>query len=262
MAGRRFLSRLQHLSASLRSRSACTSGHAPAAASSTLCPAPIFTASATCSAMLRSSSPVSSCRITTPNAYASESVVSSPVMKNRGSMYPMVPIGFVRRLMVSSSSGFRCTARAVPKSPSRLTLPASRRMLGRLEWRYLSADRSSARILTRSFHRRPLESLSMSVPLGRCSYTRLHDSGHTPINLTMFGCSNLLSNTTCGSEFPAKCTEIQYFQNDQHRLQRSFQSLQKRLIPLYPGTWVTLGAVQRTERIIKILLKGIHLEGQ
>ncbi|ONM20848.1 hypothetical protein ZEAMMB73_Zm00001d005325 [Zea mays] len=207
IAGRRLLSRLQHLSASFMSFSACTSGQGPADASSTLCTASIFTASRACSATLRSSSPVSICRITMPNAYTSDSVVSSPVMKNTGSMYPAVPIGFVRRPMVSSSSGFTCTARAVPKSPSRLALPASRRMLvsftsawmmawGRLEWRYASAERSSPRILTRSFHRRPLESLSLSVPLGRCSYTRPHDSGHTPISLTMCGCSNLLSTTT------------------------------------------------------------------
>lgn len=180
MAGRRFRSRLQHLSASRRSRSACTSGQLPADASSRPGTASLVMASCTCSAMLRSSSPVSTCRITTPNAYTSDSMVSSPVMKKTGSIYPIVPIGFVRRQIVSSPNGFICTMRAVPKSPSRLTFWASRRIFvsfrsawmmawGRLEWRCARAERCSARILIRSFHGSPLESPSMSVPLGRCS---------------------------------------------------------------------------------------------
>jgi hypothetical protein len=41
-------------------------------------------------------------------------------MKKMGSMYPMVPMGSVRRPTFSSSSasGFTCSAHAVPKSPS------------------------------------------------------------------------------------------------------------------------------------------------
>uniref|UniRef100_A0A0D9XH16 Uncharacterized protein n=1 Tax=Leersia perrieri TaxID=77586 RepID=A0A0D9XH16_9ORYZ len=150
IAGRRFRSRLQHLNANRSSFSVCTSGQLPADVSSTQCTASILTASRTWSAMLRSCRPVSTCKMTTPKAYTSDSVVSSPVMKKMGSMYPVVPMGLVRRQMVSSSSGFMCTVRAVPKSPRRLMLLASRRMLvslksawmmacGRQEWSLTSS---------------------------------------------------------------------------------------------------------------------------
>ncbi|BAT09510.1 Os09g0570150 [Oryza sativa Japonica Group] len=68
IAGRRFLSRLQQRSARRSSFSACTSGQLPAEASSTEWTASILRASRTWSAMLRSSSPVSTWRTTTPKA--------------------------------------------------------------------------------------------------------------------------------------------------------------------------------------------------
>jgi hypothetical protein len=244
IAGRRFLSQLQHLRASLSNCPVGFFGQVPADGSSTVFTACIFTATRTCSTMLRSSSPVRSCRMTTPNAYTSDAVVSLPVIKNTGSMYPMVPIGTVRRMMVSSSSGFTGTTRAVPKSPNRLTSPASSRMLfsfrsawmmalGRLEWRYTSADLCSVRILIRSSHwSPPCLSLSRRVPLQRCSYTRLHDSGQTPISFTMCGCSSLLSTTICDMEIQTQlilysCKLWQYMASEfeHHWLIINFNSL-------------------------------------
>ncbi|KAG0525194.1 hypothetical protein BDA96_06G034700 [Sorghum bicolor] len=149
--------------ANLSSRSESTSGQGPADMSSKLCS---FTRpSHFLGDVIRPSTrPVRSCRITTPNAYTSDSV------------YPIVPFGFVRRMMVSSSRGFTCTIRAVPKPPSRLASPSSRRTLVSFRSAWMMALGRSARILTRSSHGSPLESLSRSVPLGRYSYTRVQDS--------------------------------------------------------------------------------------
>uniref|UniRef100_A0A0D3F8M4 Uncharacterized protein n=1 Tax=Oryza barthii TaxID=65489 RepID=A0A0D3F8M4_9ORYZ len=155
--------RLRLISAHRRPRCAiwlaCTNGQLPAEGSRMECSPPLSMASSTTSAIFWGGFPVSSRRVMIPREYTSERGVSSPVVRNSGSMYAKVPFGVVVRynrvVAAAAAPVFVCIrSRQMPKSPSLLTKLASRRMFagfrspwtigcGLFEWRKLSAEHIS-----------------------------------------------------------------------------------------------------------------------
>uniref|UniRef100_A0A0E0CPH9 Uncharacterized protein n=1 Tax=Oryza meridionalis TaxID=40149 RepID=A0A0E0CPH9_9ORYZ len=154
--------RLRLISAHRRPRCAswlaCTNGQLPAEGSRMECSSPLSMASSTTSAIFWGGFPVSSRRMMIPREYTSERGVSSPVVRNSGSMYAKVPFGVVvryNRVVAAAAPVFDCIrSRQMPKSPSLLTKLASRRMFagfrspwtigcGLFEWRKLSAEHIS-----------------------------------------------------------------------------------------------------------------------